>query len=185
MHLYNVQRVHVQVQRTTYNTSMYRCTCTHYLSCEKYIKINMCTVPYVYVEYTCNVYVCHVCTCLYYCTWACTYLYIIHEGRDEAMASGGVILETKKQPETLLLKYSYSPPENNSSRCHGFIPTFMYIHSYIIHVACSVDLYTCYRVLLLRKKINKCYLYCTHTGTADSILVCSIFKILVIVAEVL
>ena len=57
----------------------------------------------------------------------------IHEGRDEAMASGGVILETKKQPETLLLKYSYSPPENNSSRRHGFIPTFtctcMYVHT--------------------------------------------------------
>ena len=47
------------------------------------------------------------------------------EGRDEAIASGGVILETKKQPETLLLKYSYSLPENNSSRRHGFIPTFM------------------------------------------------------------
>ena len=43
------------------------------------------------------------------------------------MASGGVILETKKQPETLLLKYSYSPPENNSSRRHGFIPTFTYL----------------------------------------------------------
>ena len=34
---------------------------------------------------------------------------IHHEGRDEAIASGGVILETKKQPETVLLKHSYSP----------------------------------------------------------------------------
>ena len=39
------------------------------------------------------------------------------EGRDEAMASGGVILETKKQPETVLLKYFYFPTEI-LSRCH-------------------------------------------------------------------
>ena len=50
------------------------------------------------------------------------------EGRDEAMASRGQILETKKQPEIVLLKYFYFPPENLSSRCHGFIPTFMYVH---------------------------------------------------------
>ena len=65
------------------------------------------------------------------------------EGRDEPIASGGQILETKKQPETVLLKYFYFPPENLPSRCHGFIPTFTYItcvHVYTpsIHCACLV-----------------------------------------------
>ena len=45
------------------------------------------------------------------------------EGRDEPL-SGGVILETKKQPEIVLLKYFYFPPKNLPSRRHGFIPTF-------------------------------------------------------------
>ena len=56
--------------------------------------------------------------CMYVCEGTC---------RDEAMASGGQILETKKQPEIVLLKYFYFPPENLPSRCHGFIPTFMYV----------------------------------------------------------
>ena len=58
----------------------------------------------------------------------------IHEGRDEAMASRGQILETKKQPEIVLLKYFYFPPENLPSRCHGFIPTFMYVCMYVLYV---------------------------------------------------
>ena len=80
-------------------------------------------------------------TLVYMCT---TYVVHVCEGRDEAMASGGVILETKKQPETLLLKYSYSPPENNSSRRHGFIPTFTYVcySKYVMyHVPCVAHIH--------------------------------------------
>ena len=58
------------------------------------------------------------------------YVYICRgEGRDEAMASRGQILETKKQPETVLLKYFYFPPENLPSRCHGFIPLHLHVMS--------------------------------------------------------
>ena len=66
------------------------------------------------------------------------------EGRDEAMASGGQILETKKEPEIVLLKYLYYPPENLSSRRHGFIPTFMYVCTvqyYMWHVVHVMYMY--------------------------------------------
>ena len=66
----------------------------------------------------------------------------IHEGRDEAMASGGQILETKKEPEIVLLKYLYYPPENLSSRRHGFIPTFTCMNVHDIHTYIHSYMYT-------------------------------------------
>ena len=55
------------------------------------------------------------------------YMYTyIHERPDELVVLWGVILETKKQPNTVLLKYSYSPPENNTRKDHQFIRAFTY-----------------------------------------------------------
>ena len=53
------------------------------------------------------------------------------------MASGGQILETKKQPEIVLLKYFYFPPENLPSRCHGFIPTSTFTYLLLVLVRTS------------------------------------------------
>ena len=79
---------------------------------------------------------------------------LVH-GRDEAMASGAQILETKKQPETVLHKYFYFHPENVCSRCHGFIPTCtctFNVPGYDVkNVECVLQLYYYYMFILLYK----------------------------------
>ena len=77
--------------------------------------------PYLRMWYVVY-YVCMYVVCMYVYVYMYVCMYVC-EGRDEAIASGGVILETKKQPETVLHKYFYFHPENVCSRCHGFIPT--------------------------------------------------------------
>ena len=78
-------------------------------------------------------------TCTYMYSTTCMYMYYIHEGRDEPW-SGAQILETKKQPETVLLKYFYFPTEI-LSRCHVH-PTFNCTCNvmYLVCHACIRDL---------------------------------------------
>ena len=71
--------------------------------------------------YVCHV---HVHVCMYVCMYVILYSLpgkYSYSPTDELVVIWRVILKTKKQPNTVLLKYSYSPAKNNPSNDHQFI----------------------------------------------------------------
>ena len=103
--------------------------------------IHVLYVPHVHVHYI-TTYILHTCAHMYECTC---------ERPDELVVLSGVILETKKQPNTVLLKYSYSPPENNTRKDHQFIRAF----------TCSTRLYPVHvpGIILLPSGRYKIYIF--------------------------